>query len=112
MAQSYVGSNRVAVLAGAAADWTVPDGSHFLGFLVHVVGFTVGTAISFQFSLDGTNFVTYETKNAAAAGIFFNIRLNALPKGGVKITSPVSVAAGTIHITMTENPFNHFRIQG
>ena len=112
MAQSYVGSDRVSVLANAATNFTVADGKHFRGFLVHVVGFDVGLAMNFQVSLDGTNFVTVETKNAAAGGIFFNIQLHGLAKGGVKITSAVSVAPGTIHVTMSDNPFNNFRMQG
>lgn len=112
MAQAYVKSDRTTVLAGAAASWDIPESRNFMGFLFHVTGFTVGTAVNIQFSLDGTNFVTLETKAAAAAGIFFNIHFNAPPRGGVRVTSGVSVAAGDIYVSMTDNPYNNFRVQG
>ena len=94
----------------------IPDASHYTRFIFQVTGFTVGTQISIQGSVNGKDWAPLDPAStfvptlpfaATAAGIIIALDTYAPLPGGIRfVLSAPSVAAGTIDASMTASPYN------
>lgn len=93
----------------------IPDSQHYTRFVFQIKGFTVGTQITIQGSVDGQNWAPLDTASTfvsapytvAASGIVIALDTYAPLPGGLRFVLTVaSAAAGDIFASMTASPYN------
>lgn len=100
---------------GATLTLPIPDSQHYTRFVFQLKGFTVGTQITLQGSVDGQNWAPLDAASTfisvpyttTAAGVVIALDTYAPLPGGLRfVLAGASVAAGDIFASMTASPYN------